>query len=57
MLTFIEELDDTPTSKTAPDGVSNDKTDVQVQLKKNNDDSNLESSSVVQDFDSILQKI
>ena len=34
MLTFIEELDDTATCKTVPDGISNDKTDVQVQLKK-----------------------
>ena len=57
MLTFVEEFDLNGTSKTVPEGISSDKNDVVPQIAKNVDNSNLESASVVQDFDSIFAKI
>ena len=57
MLTFVEEFNSNGTCKIVPEGISSKKNEVVPQIAKNVENSNLESASVVQDFDSIFQKI
>ena len=57
MLTFVEEFNLNGTCKTVPEGISSKKNEVVPQIAKNVENSNLESASVVQVFDSIYQKI
>ena len=57
MLTFVEEFNLNDTCKPVPEGISSENNNAVPQIVKNADNSNLESASVVQDFDSIFQKI
>ena len=57
MLTFVEEFNLNSTCIPVLEGISNEKNNAVPQIAKNADNSNLESASVVQDFDLIFQKI
>ena len=54
---FIVESNSNETCKPVREGMSNDKKHVVLQIAQSTNNSNLESASVVQDFDSIFQNI
>ena len=54
---FLVGSNSNSTYKTVQEGISSEKKKNLPQIAKNADNSNLESKSVVEDFDSIFQKM